>query len=103
MPERLWLVSLGQRDASRDIARQVLQALDAVPLAARDVWFHATEGEAHLLLGDLVLARTCYQRAVNLCKYAAETIATMRTQAEENLERLGQDRQAFSLVFAPGS
>jgi len=94
-------LGLGQVDASRDIARQVLQALAAVPLAARDVWFHATEGEAHLLLGDLPLARTCYQRAVALCKYAAETIATMRAQAEENLARLGQDRQAFSLVFAP--
>ena len=94
-------LGLGKVDASRDIARQVLQSLDAVPLSARDVWFHATQGEAYLLLGDLALARTCYQRAVALCKYAAETIDTMRSQAEENLERLGQDRQAFSLLFAP--
>jgi tetratricopeptide (TPR) repeat protein len=96
-------LGLGQIDASRNIARQVLHALDAVPLLVRDVWFHATEGEAHLLLGDLPLARTCYQRAVGLCKYATETIDTMRSQAEENLERLGRDSQEFSLVFAPGS
>lgn len=93
-------LGLGDADKCRDIARRVLQSLDAVPLSARDVWFHATEGEAHLLLDDLALARTSYQRAVALCKYATETIETMRVQVEHNLERLGHDPQTFSLLFA---
>ncbi|SEK29575.1 Trypsin-like peptidase domain-containing protein [Roseateles sp. YR242] len=94
----LWL---NKTEACREIARQVLQSLNAVPLQARDVWFHATEAEAQLLLGDLALAKTCYQRAVGLCKYAAETIATMRSQAETNLQKLGHDPQVFNLLFTP--
>jgi hypothetical protein len=92
----LWL---RKNDLSRDIAHRVLQSLAAVPLAARDVWYHASEGEAQLLLGDLVLARRCYQVAVHLCEYAPETIATMRAQAEENLARMGMDRHEFALIF----
>ena len=92
----LWL---GQYDTSRELAKRVLQSLAAVPLAARDVWYHASEGEAQLLLGDFVLSKSGYQRAVHLCEYAPETIATMRSQAEENLARMGRDRNEFALVF----
>jgi tetratricopeptide (TPR) repeat protein len=93
----LWL---GQADTSRVLATQVLQSLAAVPLGARDVWYHATEGEARLLLGDVVVAKTCYRRAVRLCEYAPETVATMRSQAQENLARMGLDRNEFALVFS---
>jgi hypothetical protein len=95
----LWL---GERELSRQLARRVMNALMTIPLGVRDAWYHATEGEAQMLLGDFGAAKTCYQRAVHRCEYAPETVLTMRSQAEKNLELLGRDREEFALVFAPG-
>ena len=94
----LWLK---QKPASEQIAHRVLGMLKGVTLESTDPWDLATKGEAFLLSGDLIQARDWYARAARECKYAEETVQTMRRQAELNLDALGLDMHTFDGVFRP--
>lgn len=86
-------------EASRALAKDVLAALDHVPVAEVNHWTHATRGEAHLLLGDLDEARRWYRKAVASDPNAVGGIVSMRDQARVNLVNLGESADALDDVF----
>jgi len=70
---------MGDRPAALALARAVIERLEAKrgPL---DAWDHATQGEAHLLLGEMTLARKSYATACAQARIDAGSVAAMRRQ-----------------------
>ncbi len=66
----------GDELLARDLARQALSALAGDP----DHWYHATAGEAKLLLGEIDAARRHYVEAHRLAGTRFGDIASMRRQ-----------------------
>ena len=70
---------MGDRDASLVLARAVIDRL-ATKSGPLDAWDHATQGEAHLLLGEMAPARTSYVTACAQARIDAGSVAAMRRQ-----------------------
>ncbi len=77
----------GDRDAAATAARQALEYCAAAP---ESYWRTATEGEAHLHLGEWDKALSAYTRAVSL-EPPATALESMHRQASVVLSELGHD------------
>lgn len=83
---------------ARTFAKRALQHCSDSP--AKDVWWHATVGEAHLYLGDAEAAMASYQAAL-ANKPEPRKIASMYQQAVRAADLVGGDalRQRVSQTF----
>jgi pimeloyl-ACP methyl ester carboxylesterase len=79
-----------QKSAAQDMARKVLEHCKA---AAVDKWRRATEGEAHLLLGEIDAAMEGYQAAVN-SNPSPRQLDSMYQQAVRAASLLGDESAA---------
>ncbi len=70
---------MGDRPAALALARAVVERL-AAKGGSLDAWDHATQGEAHLLLGEIALARESYAVACAQARVDAGSVAAMRRQ-----------------------
>ena len=104
----LCLLRERDRDGARAWARVALDACDRAHPEGRDViWHRATVGEAHLLLGDEVLALAAYGDVAaagggNPWEYASAYHQAMRIAEHERWEATAATlRDMFGLPFPP--
>ena len=89
----------GNSHAAHELARVVLELLRA---AAEDSYYAAaTEGEAHLLLGDLSAARSALERAAARHEGDYAALATTRRQLRTICELLAFDPEVLSPLAGP--
>jgi pimeloyl-ACP methyl ester carboxylesterase len=84
--------------SAREFAARALQ--HCAKSAQADIWRHATEGEAHIYLGDLNAAVQAYARAAGLSRQPWQ-VASMYPQAVRTADLMGEDklREQLSAMF----
>jgi class 3 adenylate cyclase len=94
----LWLIA-GHAHRSRELAGVVLDVLAA---SGEDSYYEAaTKGEAYLLLGDQVAARSSLERAAALNGGDFGALATTRRQLRTICEVLAADAAVLSVLAGP--
>ena len=90
-----------QQAAAQDMAKRVL---DHCKAASVDKWRRATEGEAHLLLGEIEAAMEGYQAAVN-CNPSPRQLDSMYQQAVRVASLVGDEAAAdrIEVIFRGGA
>lgn len=82
-------------EAARELARRALRHCDAS--RSNDVWRHATEGEAHLYLGDATSALDAYGRAAAFAPKPWQ-VASIYQQAVRAADLAGDDTIALAIT-----
>jgi len=90
----------GEGDCAGELARMVLDLLETDHDGS--YYAAATEGEAHLLLGDEAAAREALERAAALNAGDHGALATTRRQLRLICELAGIDQELLGLLAGPG-
>jgi hypothetical protein len=90
----------GESERARELARTVLGLLERGD--ERSYYAAATEGEAHLLLGDEAAARKALERAVAMHGGDYGALATTRRQLRLVCDLAGIDPEVVGILAGPG-
>jgi len=90
---------VGKKEQSRELADKLAGELEKKPVEQRSHWHWATLGEAYLLARNEQKAADRYRKASTKAGGLVRNIAVMREGARDDLEALGEDRNAFDGNF----